>query len=191
MNYIIINRKSKIVNGKTPDSRPPNPHQPRLSRRSLWRSRNPKRAQKNLFMQNKPNLPNAQILVNCVLTMDYENVQLRRCAENKPNSKPFQSQSKPIKANSNPIQSQFKPNFKPPPFVAAKPLAKPDRSAVPQFLLFPFYFLLASAAREFRVFAQPECSFRTPRPLSGSILFARNRLLHLLKRLIGSNRLMP
>ena len=61
-------------------------------------------------MQNKPNFPNAQILVKCVSTKDYENVQLRRCAENKPNSNPIQTQSKPITANSNPIQSQFKPN---------------------------------------------------------------------------------
>jgi len=34
-------------------------------------------AQKNLFMQNKPNLLNAQMNVNSVLTMDYVNIRLR------------------------------------------------------------------------------------------------------------------
>jgi hypothetical protein len=35
-------------------------------------------------MQNKPNLLEAQMNVNKVLTTDYENKRLRRCAENKP-----------------------------------------------------------------------------------------------------------
>jgi len=64
--------------------------------------RQDQRAQKNLFMQNKPNFPNAQILVNCVLTMDYVNIRLRRCAKNK-------AKYAENKANSNPIQTQFKP----------------------------------------------------------------------------------
>jgi len=29
------------------------------------------------FIQNKPNFPNAKILVNCVLTMVYVNIRLR------------------------------------------------------------------------------------------------------------------
>ncbi len=68
-----------------------NPHQPRLSRRSLWRSRIPERAQKNLFMQNKPNLLNTQILVNCVLAMDYVNIRLRSRFKNKANQTQFKA----------------------------------------------------------------------------------------------------
>jgi len=111
--------------------------------------------------------------------------------KNKPNQSQFKPNSNPIQSQSNPISetpkmnvnlyviedyenetvfrpkntNPNKPNFKPPPLVAAKPLAKPD-AAVPQFLsaiasakadlLFPFYFLLTSATREFRAFAQPE-----------------------------------
>ncbi len=44
-------------------------------------------------MQNKPNFLNAQILVNCVLTMDYVNIRLRSRFKNKAK------------------QTQFKPNF--------------------------------------------------------------------------------
>ena len=58
----------------------------------MERTPNPQRAQKNLFMQNKPNLLNTQILVNCVLTMDYVNIRLRSRFKNKPNSNPIQSQ---------------------------------------------------------------------------------------------------
>ena len=36
-------------------------------------------------MQNKPNLLNAQMNVNKVLTKDYENVRLHRRGKNKPN----------------------------------------------------------------------------------------------------------
>ncbi len=68
-------------------------------------------------MQNKPNLPDAQIKVSSVLTKDYENKRLRRCVKTnpiqtqyKPNTKPIQTQFKP---NSNPIQSQYKPNSNP------------------------------------------------------------------------------
>ena len=56
--------------------------------------RKDQRAQKYLIMQNKANLPNAQILVNCVLTMDYVNIRLRGRFKNKANSKPIQSQFK-------------------------------------------------------------------------------------------------
>jgi len=60
-------------------------------------------------MQNKANLLNTQILVNCVLTMDYVNIRLRSRFKNKANSKPIQSQSKPIKAKANPKQTQSNP----------------------------------------------------------------------------------
>ena len=39
----------------------------------------------HLFMQNKPNLLNAQMNVSSVLTKYYENERLRRRGENKPN----------------------------------------------------------------------------------------------------------
>ncbi len=58
--------------------------------------RQDQRAQKNLFMQNKPNLPNAQILVNCVLTMDYVNIHLRSRFKNKAKQTQFKANSKPI-----------------------------------------------------------------------------------------------
>jgi len=48
-------------------------------------------------MQNKPNLPNAQMSVNNVLTKDYENVHLRRPPKNK--------------AKTNPIKANFKRNL--------------------------------------------------------------------------------
>ncbi len=50
-------------------------------------------------MQNKPNLLNAQILVNCVLTMDYVNIRLHRHRQNKANQTQFKPNSKPIKPN--------------------------------------------------------------------------------------------
>ncbi len=58
------------------------------------------------FMQNKPNFPDTQMNVSYVLTMDYVNIRLRSRRQNKPNSKPIQTQS-------NPIQSQFKANSNP------------------------------------------------------------------------------
>jgi len=39
----------------------------------------------NCFIQNKPNLLNAQININKVLTKDYENQRLCTRTENKPN----------------------------------------------------------------------------------------------------------
>jgi len=41
------------------------------------------------FIQNKPNLLNTQINVSSVLTKDYENSPLCRCAENKPKQTQF------------------------------------------------------------------------------------------------------
>jgi hypothetical protein len=61
------------------------------------------------IMQNKPNLPNAQMNVKSFHTVDYENKSNWKLGENKAN----QSQYKP---NTNPIypyRSRIKPNFKP------------------------------------------------------------------------------
>jgi hypothetical protein len=52
-----------------------------------------------LFIQNKPNLPDAQTNVSPFLTRDYENQRRLRTMKNKPNQ-----------TQSNPIQSQYKPN---------------------------------------------------------------------------------
>ena len=72
----------------------------RLSRRSLGEGGI---NQKWMIMQNKPNLPNAQMNVNKVLTKDYENVRLHKLWENKANSKPKQTQFIPTEGGSNPI----------------------------------------------------------------------------------------
>jgi len=71
-------------------------------------------AQKNLFMQNKPNLLNAQMNVNSVLTMDYVNIRLRSRFENKAKQtqfKPNQTQFYTICAENKPNQTQNKPNL--------------------------------------------------------------------------------
>ena len=52
------------------------------------------------YMQNKPNLLNAQMNVNSILTKDYERNDIFAVPENKANSNP-------IKPNTNPIQTQF------------------------------------------------------------------------------------
>jgi len=59
-------------------------------------------------MQNKPNLLDAQMNISSVITRDYENIANWKLGENKPNSNPIQSQSKPIKPNTNPIQTQLR-----------------------------------------------------------------------------------
>ena len=41
------------------------------------------------FMQNKPNLLDARMNVNKVLTRDYENIANSKLCENKPNTKPI------------------------------------------------------------------------------------------------------
>jgi len=103
-------------------------------------------------MQNKPNLPNAQINVSTAITKEYKSVRLCRSAENKPNSNPIQTQ---FKANSKPIQSQFKANqtqsnptcselARTEQGRSVEPISNQHRKAIPQFLLLPFYFLLAS-----------------------------------------------
>ena len=75
-----------------------------------------------------------------VTTKYYETVPLHRRRQNKPN----QTQSNPISTPLRRKQTQ------------TNPILNQSRPAVPQFLLFPFYFLLTSATREFRVFAQPQ-----------------------------------
>ncbi len=62
--------------------------------------------QKRAIMQNKPNLLNAQMNVNAVVTNDYENQRLADMAK----TKPIQTQ---YKANTKPIQSQYKANTDP------------------------------------------------------------------------------
>jgi len=57
------------------------------------------------IMQNKPNLPDAQMNVNTILTKDYE----KTGSSDKGKTKPIQSQSKLIKANTKPIQTQTNP----------------------------------------------------------------------------------
>ena len=42
-----------------------------------------------LFMQNKPNLPKAQMNVNTVITMNYEQITMNNANKNKPNSNPI------------------------------------------------------------------------------------------------------
>jgi len=64
-------------------------------------------------MQNKPNFPNAQILVNGVLTVDYVNIRLRSRRQNKANSKPIQSQFKANQTQFKPKYAENKPNSKP------------------------------------------------------------------------------
>jgi hypothetical protein len=56
------------------------------------------------IMQNKPNFLDALMNVTSILTKDYENDNTFRPPENKPNTKPIQSQ---YKANTKPIQTQF------------------------------------------------------------------------------------
>jgi len=63
-----------------------------------------------LFMQNKPNLLNAQMDVNTIITMDYENISDWTLGENKPNSNPIKPNSNPKQTQSNPIKPNFKPN---------------------------------------------------------------------------------
>ena len=46
-------------------------------------------------MQNKPNLPDAQMNVTSFYTVDYENKSNWKLGENKANTKPIQSQYKP------------------------------------------------------------------------------------------------
>ena len=49
-----------------------------------------------LFMQNKPNFRKSQMNVSIFTQMHYENLSDWTLGENKPNSKPIQTQSNPI-----------------------------------------------------------------------------------------------
>ena len=68
-------------------------------------------------MQNKPNFRNAEMNARYVLTNHYEDIYPRRRLENKPNSKPIQTQYDPkqsqFKPNMDPKQTQIKPNMNP------------------------------------------------------------------------------
>ena len=64
-----------------------------------------------LFMQNKAKFRKSQMNVNKVLTKDYENISNWTLCENKPNTKPIQSQLKPIKCQNKPKTNPIKPNF--------------------------------------------------------------------------------
>ena len=62
-------------------------------------------------MQNKANLPDAQMNVNSILSKDYDKNDLFAVRENKANSKPNKPNQSQFKANSKPNkpnQSQFK-----------------------------------------------------------------------------------
>jgi len=78
--------RSNTPKAHRPTNKPPN--QPKLS------------TNYDSIMQNKPNLLNAQMNVNKVLTKDYESQTLGGRGKNKPNTKPIQTQS-------NPKQTQF------------------------------------------------------------------------------------
>jgi len=54
-----------------------------------------------LFMQNKPNLLDAQMNVSSILTTDYENKSDRTLGENKPNSNPNKPNLRKAKMNVN------------------------------------------------------------------------------------------
>ena len=61
----------------------------------------------NLFMQNKPNLLNAQMNVSKVLTKDYENISNWKLGENKPNT----NRIKPNLLRRSLWRSRIKPNL--------------------------------------------------------------------------------
>ena len=60
------------------------------------------------FMQNKPNLPKAQMNLSTVLTKNYEQITMNNELKNKPNTKPIKANTKPIIANKMPKQTQYK-----------------------------------------------------------------------------------
>ncbi len=73
-------------------------------------------------MQNKPNFRKAEMNINPVKTMNYEQLTMNYANKNKPNSKP-------IKPKTNPIQTQFKPKTNP---------IKPNFSKNPHIFSFQF-----------------------------------------------------
>jgi hypothetical protein len=49
-----------------------------------------------LFMQNKPNLLDAQMNVSSAITMNYEQLTMNYANKNKPNSNPIKPKTNPI-----------------------------------------------------------------------------------------------
>ncbi len=100
-----------------------------------------------LFMQNKPNLLNAQMNISSVLTRDYENNIAFGLRKNKPNTKPIKANFRKAKMNvttfltkeyeniSNCSLAENKPNTKPiqtqlNPILSAIALAKADSNSL-------------------------------------------------------------
>jgi len=92
------------------------------------------------FMQNKANFRKAQMNVNNVLTRDYGNASLHRCGENKANTNPIQSQSKPISPP--PLNTQSKTCQKPIMKSPGRILAK-SRGYWEDFLRYRYFFILS------------------------------------------------
>ena len=68
-----------------------------------------------LFMQNEPKFRKSQMIVNKVLTKDYENKTLGEHGKNEPKTNPIKPNSKPIRPKTNPIQTQTNPISRPSP----------------------------------------------------------------------------
>ena len=65
------------------------------------------------FLTNKANFRKSQMNITKEMTREYENETLSRSAENKANTKPIQSQTKPISPPHASKQTQFKPKTNP------------------------------------------------------------------------------
>ncbi len=74
----------------------------------VW-SMNNEQPTMNKNMQNKPNLPDAQVNVTSFITKDYENICLRRCGKNKAKQTQFTPLDGGFRLSNgaNPIQTQF------------------------------------------------------------------------------------
>ncbi|MHC4284038.1 MAG: hypothetical protein ACYSWZ_13860 [Planctomycetota bacterium] len=68
----------------------------------------------HLFMQNKPKFRKSQMVVNKVLTKNYEQMDTWSIRKNKPNSNPIQTQFKPNQSQNKPNTNPNKPNAGPP-----------------------------------------------------------------------------
>ena len=101
----------------------------------------------SLIMQNKANLLDSQMNVNCVITRDYENMLPFSRRQNKPNQTQFQSQSKPNKPNFKAKQTQSNPNK--PNFKTKKQVKNPE---FPPNFNFLNSFLVESSPRFLRLF---------------------------------------
>jgi len=83
------------------------------------------------FLQNKPNLLNAQMSVTSFLTRHYEDFRLCFRRQNKPKQTQYQTQSKPIKPKKTPFQTQTNPN---------KPNIKPNQKSFTSSIITNFIF---------------------------------------------------